>query len=98
VLPAAEEAESIWTEKFGFQKIKPEQVWVSLLVGTHEMHKLDVVVNLSFTCLKFDVLLFSLTNIEKAAARWWDLKGHLCYRKRFLPVELLINVQVLRVL
>lgn len=28
VLPAAEEAESIWTEKFGFQKIKPDQVWV----------------------------------------------------------------------
>uniref|UniRef100_A0A6M2ERN9 PHD-type domain-containing protein n=1 Tax=Populus davidiana TaxID=266767 RepID=A0A6M2ERN9_9ROSI len=26
VLPAAEEAESIWTEKFGFQKIKPEQL------------------------------------------------------------------------
>jgi hypothetical protein len=26
VLPAAEEAESIWIEKFGFQKIKPEQV------------------------------------------------------------------------
>ncbi|KAG6735501.1 hypothetical protein POTOM_061892 [Populus tomentosa] len=24
--PAAEEAESIWTEKFGFQKIKPEQL------------------------------------------------------------------------
>ncbi|KAG5253247.1 Autoimmune regulator [Salix suchowensis] len=26
VLPAAEEAESIWIEKFGFQKIKPEQL------------------------------------------------------------------------
>uniref|UniRef100_A0A2P2MRF5 PHD-type domain-containing protein n=1 Tax=Rhizophora mucronata TaxID=61149 RepID=A0A2P2MRF5_RHIMU len=26
VLPAAEEAESIWTDKFGFQKIKPEQL------------------------------------------------------------------------
>lgn len=26
VLPAAEEAESIWTEKFGFTKIMPDQV------------------------------------------------------------------------
>ncbi|EEF42838.1 DNA binding protein, putative [Ricinus communis] len=26
VLPAAEEAESIWTDKFGFQKIKPDQL------------------------------------------------------------------------
>lgn len=26
VLPAAEEAESIWTEKFGFTKIRPDQV------------------------------------------------------------------------
>ncbi|KAJ9184379.1 hypothetical protein P3X46_004110 [Hevea brasiliensis] len=26
VLPAAEEAESIWTDKFGFQKIKPDQI------------------------------------------------------------------------
>lgn len=26
ILPAAEEAESIWTEKFGFQRIKPDQL------------------------------------------------------------------------
>lgn len=26
VLPAAEEAESIWTDKFGFERMKPEQV------------------------------------------------------------------------
>ncbi|KAF2307479.1 hypothetical protein GH714_029023 [Hevea brasiliensis] len=26
VLPAAEEAESIWTDKFGFQKIEPDQI------------------------------------------------------------------------
>ncbi|XP_031737472.1 uncharacterized protein LOC105434963 isoform X2 [Cucumis sativus] len=26
VLPAAEEAESIWTEKFGFERIKPDQL------------------------------------------------------------------------
>lgn len=26
VLPAAEEAESIWTDKFGFNKINPDQV------------------------------------------------------------------------
>jgi hypothetical protein len=26
VLPAAEEAQSIWTDKFGFSKIKPEEV------------------------------------------------------------------------
>ncbi|CAJ1968829.1 unnamed protein product, partial [Sphenostylis stenocarpa] len=30
VLPAAEEAESIWTEKFGFSKMKPDQVYVLL--------------------------------------------------------------------
>ncbi|KAF2289837.1 hypothetical protein GH714_038864 [Hevea brasiliensis] len=28
VLPAAEEAESIWTDKFGFQKIKPDQLFI----------------------------------------------------------------------
>ncbi|KAJ1418903.1 Zinc finger, PHD-type [Sesbania bispinosa] len=32
VLPAAEEAESIWTDKFGFSKVKPDQVFLALYV------------------------------------------------------------------
>jgi len=33
VLPAAEEAESIWTEKFGFSKMKPDEVYVYVFLN-----------------------------------------------------------------
>ena len=33
---------------------------------------------------------FSLVNIKNPAARWWFSKELRCYRKKFLPVELLI--------
>ena len=35
VLPAAEEAESIWTNKFGFTKMSEERVSASPLLGCH---------------------------------------------------------------
>lgn len=35
VLPAAPEAESIWTEKFGFTKIDPDQVCLTCVESMH---------------------------------------------------------------
>ncbi|KAG4959579.1 hypothetical protein JHK87_036212 [Glycine soja] len=41
VLPAAEEAESIWTEKFGFSKMKLDQLAALFVTKTHPSSKND---------------------------------------------------------
>ena len=81
VLPAAEEAESIWTDKFGFEKMKTEQVCY------HVFALCILACFQTFIISHFCIPCCSLTNTEEVAVRWWHSKGHLCFRKWFRNVE-----------
>lgn len=86
VLPAAEEAESIWTDKFGFKKLRPDQVCEYFIVWLLCYVWLPCLIFWNFTSAS----CFSLVNIKNPVARWWFSKELRCYRKKFLPIQLLI--------
>jgi len=58
VLPAAEEAESIWKYKFGFSRTKPEQVYIFLttcILGARLITFCHFILAFSFTFLWLEI-------------------------------------------
>lgn len=88
VLPATATAESIWTEKFGFIKMTPDEVYI-LFASLLRVF----VVNLGTTSTPkvFDwsiLLCCSLANTEGATSRWFYFKGRLCFIKCWPLVQM----------
>lgn len=75
VLPAAEEAESIWTNRFGFGKMTPEEVCERAFIHSSWVGDLKCLVS----CIHF----FCSWSSWEEIARWWSFKGRLCCTRQF---------------
>lgn len=76
MLPAAEEAESIWTNKFGFNKFTQDEVRVSshVLFGSISFFRIN----------EFNVFHFSCCSSisSRNITIWLSSKGHQCCRRQ----------------
>lgn len=73
---------SIWTEKFGFQELTPDQVCLACFHAGAAAAASYLALWMLSCCI-----LCSLSATEEPVGKWLALKAHLCWKSRSLDVE-----------